>query len=456
MKTTYILLLVFAIGFQSCSDFVDVERPGSQLTGITVFADRTSANAAMTEVYAKLRDGGILSGSIDGASYRLGLYADELDYYGLTATTDESFYLNSLMASNGFISQSWNSCYSQVYGANAILEGVEGSTTLSVGDKNQFRGEALFVRALVHFYLMNIYGDIPYIVTTNYEVNRVSPRLASDIINERLISDLTESASLLSESYISGEKVRPNQSTVYALLARVYLYNKMWAEAANAASAVLNNPEYVLEEDLSKTFLKECTSTIWQFAPHYSGGNTDEGDTFIFNAGPPTRVALSSNLMASFSPEDKRKMNWTNKITQGAAIWYHAYKYKQNYEASESSEYSIIFRLAEQYLIRSEARAQQGELIGAREDLNKVRNTAGLNNVSAVTASEIIDAIIEERRLEFFTEYGHRFFDLKRTDQLNNVLGASKIGWNDYDALWPLPLIEIMANPNLSPQNPGY
>ena len=115
-----------------------------------------------------------------------------------------------------------------------------------------------------------------------------------------------------------------------------------------------------------------------------------------------------------------------------------------------------MLRLSEQYLIRAEARAQQGDLIGAKEDLNVVRNTAGLGNTMAITANEIVTAVIAERRFEFFTEMGMRFFDLQRTGNLDSTLSIVKPGWNSTDQYWPIPQSELLINPNLAPQNAGY
>lgn len=116
----------------------------------------------------------------------------------------------------------------------------------------------------------------------------------------------------------------------------------------------------------------------------------------------------------------------------------------------------MVLRLSEQFLVRSEARAMQGDLIGAKEDLNKIRKRAGLPDTQAETQSEILDAVLEERRHELFTEYGHRFFDLKRNGKLNTSLGNIKAGWNATDQFFPIPEAEINANPNLKPQNAGY
>lgn len=457
MKNFKIILLglMLLLNLVGCDSFVDVETPKSQLTGVTVFEDRTTANAAMIAIYSKLRDTGLIAGNANGSGVCLGLYADELTYSGATDDNTSFIFNNTMLATTSIASQLWNESYHQIYCANAVIYGCQNSTGLSTADKNQFIGEALFVRALVHSYLVNLYGDVPYITTTDYEVNRLVTRMPATEVYTNIIADLQQAIAILPEAYFAPERVRPNRSTASALLARVYLYNGNWAEASNATSAVLNNAEYVWETDIDKIFLKDCTATIWQFSPKLEGNNTDEASVFVFQTGPPPFVGLREELYNSFANDDLRKSHWIASVTDGADTWYHANKYKQNSNTGTSVEYSIVFRLAEQYLIRAEARARQGELSNAKQDLDLVRSLAGLPNTTANTEAEIIAAVQEERRFELFTEQGHRFFDLKRTGALNTVLPIVKLGWNSTDVLWPIPETELLANPNLT-QNPGY
>lgn len=453
-KRPALLALSFLFGFcQSCDSYVDVELPNSQLTGSAVFEDATTANAALSGLYSKLRNGGMLAGGT-GMSYYLGLYADELDHYQTTSTNN--FYTNTLLAGESGISSLWNLSYRQVYEANALLEGVNASVSLSEADRNQLRGEALFIRALIHFYLVNIFGDVPYIKTTDYATNSQASRSAASFVYQQIVADLTEASALLDENYITAERVRPNRSAVRAVLSRVYLYTGNYGAAANEASAVINSPLYVWEPDLDKVFLKESTATIWQFMPNAPGNNTNEGSSYIFTAGPPPTIALTPSFVNAFEPNDQRKVKWVKAVTNGTGTWYHAFKYKQRVNTAASVEYSIVLRLEEQYLIRAEARARQGELTNAKADLDMIRSRAGLPPSTATTSDEIIAALLQQRRFELFTEFGQRFFDLKRNNQLDGVLSATKPGWNTTDQLWPLPERELEANPKLEPQNPGY
>lgn len=448
------VLLTVCMVLSACDHFVEVDLPASQLTAQNVFEDTRTANAAMAGLYAKMRDNGILAGTGTGLSCYLGLYADEFDYYQQNAVSN--FYTNSLFPGDYGVNDMWNFSYNQIYSANAILEGLNNSTTIAEADKNQLQGEALFVRALLHFYLVNLYGAIPYVVTTDYAQNSKVSRMPVNKVYNLLVMDLNKAIELLSEDYVSPERIRPNRSTAVALLARVYLYMELYPEASNAASAVINNPLYSWESDLDKIFLKESTSTIWQFMPNTAGTNTAEGSLYIFAAGPPPIVGLKPDFVDAFEVGDQRKTHWTTEVTDGTTTWYYASKYKQESTTGSSVEYSIVFRLAEQYLIRAEARAYQGDLIGAKEDLNRIRTTAGLATTTAVTADEILADILNQRRFELFTEFGQRFLDLKRSGKLDQTLPASKPGWNTTDALWPLPALELNANPNLNPQNQGY
>lgn len=451
---------VFALSLlviTGCDDYVSVDLPPTQLTATAVFEDKLSADAAIIEVYAKMRKTGIFSGTTSGVGAAIGAYADELDYFGDDTKGISFFYGNALLSSFSDMATIWNNSYSQIYGANSVIEGVQKSTRLSQAIRDQLRGEALFIRVLMHLYLQQLYGNIPYVTTTDYKINSKVTRMSAMDLYPKFIADLEEAAMLLSETYSTAERVRPNRFAAKALLARIYLYNGKWAEAANQASAVLNHTElYKPTTDLAATFKKQSTTTIWQFMPGGAGQNTDEATTYIFIAGPPPLVALTPSLIAAFEPGDLRKSSWTKAVANSSGTWYHADKYKTKGSSASSVEYSIVLRLGEQYLIRAEARARQGDLIGAKEDLNVIRKAAGLGNTNAVTAAEIVDAILRERRVELFTEYGHRFFDLKRSGTVNAVLSAVKPGWDTTDSLLPLPETELLINPNLLPQNPGY
>ena len=439
-----------------CDSFVEVDLPKSQLAAQTVYEDYNTATAALMNVYASLRDRGIITGTGTGISNQLGCYADEIVSNENPTNPSLNFYRNALLPGNTVISGYWNASYSQIYSANLIMEGTAGSTNLTQPQKKQLKGEALFIRALVHFYLVNLFGDIPYITGTEYTENRTVARRDVSFVYAKITEDLENSIRLLGPDYLTASRVRPNSFTVKALLARMYLYQNAYPEAANTASSILNNSQLYSLETPDRAFLLASRETLWQLHAGAAGRNTAEATYFTFSSVPPPQVSLSAALTGSFQAGDLRKSLWTRAVTRNGLTFYHAYKYKENNATNASREYSIVFRLAEQYLIRAEARARQGELIGAKEDLNVLRHRAGLADTGAVTQQEIIDAVLQERKWEFFTEYGHRFLDLKRTGQLDAVLSAVKLGWNSTDCLFPIPQSELSANPFLGSQNPGY
>ncbi|MCI9844566.1 RagB/SusD family nutrient uptake outer membrane protein [Flavobacterium pectinovorum] len=463
MKAIYIItfyivrLLALTFLFTSCDSFVDVALPDSQMTKETVFEDYATTNAALTDIYAKIRDRGVLTGNNTGLSNQLGHYADELSPYGTPSNTSYNFYNNALLPTNATIATYWNTSYNHIYAANSIIEAIEKNENISEENKNQLLGESLFIRALLHFYLVNLYGDMPYITTTDYRIKSKVTRIPVSEVYKKVISDLETAITLLPVKYSPSDRSIPNRYAAKALLARVYLYNQSYAEAANEASAILNeNTLFVLTPKLNEVFLINSKETIWQLQSPTAGQNTKEGALFILTAGPPQLVALNTNLVNSFDPADGRKVNWIKTVSKGSLSWHYAYKYKERTFTSVSLEYSVVFRLAEQYLIRAEARAKQGDLIGAKEDLNAVRKRAGLQETTAVGKEDILTAILEEKRWEFFTEFGNRFFDLKRSNQLDAVLSPIKPGWNTTDALFPIPQNELNANSLLGIQNPGY
>lgn len=458
MNTKFIVLLpIIFILLSSCEDALEVDNPLGQIPKENVFNNEGTAKAAVTTLYAKLRDQAFLTGNLSGTSYAMGLYADELDYYDTPGFDFEFFYTHQVLPSNSTIASVWNESYQIIYLSNEVLEGIASSTELPQEFKNQLKGEALFIRALSHFYLVNLYGAIPYITTTNYVTNSQVARLPVPQVYDTLLSDLLEAKALLGNEYITSERVRANSWVVSALLARVYLYLEQWQHAEIESSILIANTSlFEIEPDVENEFLKDSTSAIFQFKPKNEGDNTLEASIFKFESAPPPRTALTLDLVTSMEEIDKRKSNWIGEVSNETQTYYFPNKYKENTNTGVSMEYSIVFRIAEQFLIRSEARAKQGNLTGAKEDLNTIRSRAGLDNTAAITSSEILDAIVQERRFELFTEYGHRWFDLRRYGLADQVLSPIKSGWKSTDILLPIPEVELLTNPNLNPQNPGY
>ncbi|MCK0160087.1 MULTISPECIES: RagB/SusD family nutrient uptake outer membrane protein [unclassified Allomuricauda] len=449
------LLIIPLIGIMGCTAFVEVDPPKNIMVSETVFNDPSTVESAMADLYFTMRESGMVSGNY-GFTTRLAIYSDELDYYGFNPQLLE-FYQNRVLPPNTEVLAWWSEAYKVIYGANAIVEGIEGATDLEESEQDRFMGQALFVRAFMHSLLVSVFGDVPYITTTDYAFNNQVSRMSEDLVYEGIISDLVRAVGLMENSTIENEeRLVPDRNVAKALLARVYLYTDQWDLAEAEATDVIGN--FGLEDELGMVFLKESMETIWQLQHGEFPGNTQEASQLIIPFVPGQSFALTDGLLSAFEDGDGRRSAWIDSISneEQTITLYYPYKYKARFDVTESLEYSIHFRLAEQYLIRSEARTRIGNLIGASEDLNMIRNRAGLANTTANSESELLEAILAERRVELFTEQGHRWFDLRRTGRATAVLGMFKPDWEDTDVLFPIPEIELEANPNLLPQNQGY
>lgn len=451
-------VLVILGFFTACTDFVEVDLPKHQLSTETVLNDPSTVEAALKSIYGKMRESKI--------NRQMGLYTDELEEGPGNSGLPSPYQNHTLLANDSKVKSIWGSAYNQIYTANLIIEGLENSESLTLDDNNQFIGESLFIRAYLHLLLVELFGDVPYITTTDYIVNTTVSRMPRVLVYEHIIADLVLAQSLLPDTDFSGDHTRPYATVAEAVLARAYLYNEQWALAEAAANNVIAEFGTLLP-DLSKVFQKGATSTIWQFKPDAEGENAD-GDQFIIIGSP---VIVLSDLLyfafesgTIFSSGDRRQLGetaWIKEVSTSLGTFRHAYKYKERgltflpNGTPSSKEYPIQLRLAEQYLIRAEARAYLGDIPGAQADINAIRNRAGLGNTTASTIEALLEAILQERRVELFTENGHRWFDLKRMGKAQEVLEPIKPGWRDTDILLPIPESEILLNPNLT-QNDGY
>ena len=446
-------ILILFMG--ACTDFVEVDPPKNNLISETVFENPETVESALANIYFKMRDQGMLSGRF-GFCTIMGIYVDELDYYR-TDTNYMEMYQHNVTASNTLTSGWWNHAYNIIYAANDIVKGVDNAKGLTTEVRSDYKGQALFIRAYMHSLLVGVYGDIPYITTTDYLENNRVKRMPQSTVYEQIISDLKHAISLMKPRTASGEHVVPDRAVASALLARVYFYTERWELAALTAGDLIES--YNFETDINKVFLKSSLETLWQFKPNgVSDKNTYEANQFIIRFIPGQTYALNNNLLDAFEPNDLRATNWVGSLTStnGLTTLYFAHKYKALLSNTASLEYSIVFRLTEQYLIRAEARAQLNDILGSQNDLNKIRNRAGLENTLANTQVELLAAIMHERQVEFFTEQGHRWFDLKRLGKLGDVLEPIKTNWSATDVLLPIPEQELEKNPNLKPQNLGY
>lgn len=451
------ILSITAIIFASvaCTDFLEVDQPKTQITSSRVFTNDASAVSAISGIYSSMMNSGsFASGSGGSMSILSGLSSD--DYVDLAnSTTSRQYYRNSLEPSNPAIDNMWANLYLYIFYANSILEGLQSSAGMTEPVRKQIEGEARFVRAFSYFYLTNLFGDVPLVLSTDFRVTSTMERTPSGSVFERIIADLIAARDLmvLDYAHVTAGRIRPNSFTASALLARVHLFKENWSEAETEASRVIGNTAlYGIVTDLNSVFLRTSREAIWQLMPTSPQFNTFEA-TIFRNL---STVALSMQTANVFETGDLRRANWLITRTNAANVTYLSpNKYKVGVTGQPLTEFSMVIRLAELYLVRAEARARLNNISGSATDLNIVRQRAGLPGTTATTGPTMLLAIEQERRVELFSEWGHRWLDLKRTGRADAVLGQVKAEWQTTDTLYPVPKAERDTNANLT-QNPGY
>ena len=460
-----VVVILLSLTFYSCEDILEIDPPLDKLTKTQVFESDETATSAMQGIYNQLYRNSFSNGFWSSVTFLSGLSGDIVEPISTNNLDRLEFQQHEIFPDNPLNYEVWSSAYNMVYNTNAFLEGLAKSTTLSENLKMQLEGEARFVRAFTYFYLSNLYGEVPLLLTTDYNNNQLAPRNSLDEINNQILEDLNLSIGLLKDEYRTGERIYVNKYAATALLARVNLYVANWSQAEILSTEVIDQTSYYeILPDLNTVFLANSREAIWQISPLGGGSmvtHTNEGDLFIIEPGFLSFFAtakLNASFIDNFESYDNRFINWIGYSTDRKA--YFPYKYKIPYSTTiPPEEYSMVLRLAEQYLIRSESRAMMGDLNGAIQDLNVIRDRAGLEPISendlAITQADLRELILEERKKELFSEWGHRWLDLKRTQKADEVLGNDNEYWDGTDVLYPIPSEDRKKNPNLT-QNLGY
>jgi len=451
-----IFLLTLIVYCTSCKKFITVDPPDTQLTGKTVFSNDETALSAIYGLYSKMAQSP--SGSF--ANYKITLYTGLSSDEFIDMSFDPShieFNHNSLLSTNRDIERLWNEGYTFIYSCNAIMEGISTSSSISLPIKKQLEGEAKFLRGFLHFYLGALYGDVPYITSTDFEVNKSTSRLPLKEVYDHAIEDIAAASLLLPSNYnnLTDPKVRPTKWAAIAMLSRLYLYEQNFSKAEEYSSMLIDGSDgnFSIETDLDDVFLRGSKEEIWQLAPVTSQYNTWDGYNFIPSSAP-INIVLTNELISSFEQGDKRKIYWIKPLQPDSA-YYIPFKYKVR-SGSTVTEFTSILRLAEQYLIRSESRANLNKLESAAEDLNVIRLRAGIDARIVNDKDSLLSLIERERRVELFAELGHRWLDVIRTQKADSIFGLIKgVNWQSYDIRYPVPQRELENNPAFI-QNQGY
>ena len=449
MKRIILYIICPLVLLASCKKIIEVGTPANQLTTDKVFSDTTSATAALLSAYA------IFNVSVDpNYNKYIDLYTDELNYSGSSSATLE-FLLSKVTVVNVNNQNIWSNLYFAIYQCNDMIAQLKNSTVLPPSAVTSLSAESKFLRAYAYFYLINLYGHIPLILTTDVNANAKAVQTDSATVYQQIISDLKGAQNGLTIAYPSPGRARANKLAATALLAKVYLFQGDWADAEIQAASVINSGLYTPLQAPSTVFLANSQETILSFAT--VNGYIADGPNLIPNSGVP-QYPVTSALLNAFEAGDLRKSSWLKSINNGGNIYYYPYKYHNRTANTNSPEYLMALRAGEQYLIKAEAEANGAGngINGAIADLNVIRSRAGLPDYTGATdKGSLLNAIYHERQIELFAENGNRFLDLKRTGRINAILSAYKSTWVPTAELLPIPQNEITFDSNLK-QNAGY
>lgn len=479
-----VILPTFLCG---CKKFIEIGAPVTSINSANVYNTDVTAASVLTGIYTDLSEG-LRGQGLASVTLFTSLSSDELTLYGGATSSAKAYipyFTNSLTNLN--IQGHTATIYSIIYTINLAIEGLTASNKLTPSVKQQLLGEAKFIRGFCYFYLVNLYGDVPLVLTTDYKINNVIAKSSKSIVYAQIIADLNDARNLLSEKYLTGdartgyapgaeERLRPTKWAAIALLARTYLYNKNWPDAEREATSLINNSSLYQMTSLKNTFLKNNSEAIWQLQPVSIGRNTEDALAFVLPSSGPSTMSgggygnfyLSKYLMDGFEPNDLRAKVWVNSVTVKGITYYYSYKYKVIDLNAAVSEYTVVLRLSEQYLIRAEARIQNGNIGNGIADLNVIRDRASDKTSGAIQLPQLsialnkdnaLKAVLHERQVELFMEWGHRWFDLKRMGSVDEVMTKvtkEKGGtWNTNWQLYPFSQLDLKHDPNLA-QNAGY
>lgn len=460
MKIKYITLFLAVTTLMcSCEKLIEIEDPTDSLSAEATYSSREGIKSAATGLYTGTVHSNVYYYQVPFIYYSM--FSDDMNYY---RANNAEYFENTYTETTSYINTMWTQLYKNVYQVNDFIAHISNSSLLTDAERRQYMGEALWFRAYDYFWLVSSWGDVPLVLSNKYEETSMLPRSSTETVWQQIISDLKTSAEYLAGT--SSPKTRITSSAAIALLARAYLYTGQWQQAIDAANLLIpasdggSGTSFKLET-ITRVFLSSSNEAILHFNMEgFIGSSTYVGYTreavFAIPTGKTVQYKLSPELVASLQSDMSDQRNtWMGSV----GTTYYPYKYKQNTTPSSSDlyEYQIILRLAEQYLIRAEANAHLGNTEAAVSDVNVIRNRAGVADLaSSLTQEEILLAIEEERRKEYFCEQGHRWFDLRRTGRIDAVLSqVSWKKWQSHKALLPIPQQELNTNKNLT-QNEGY
>lgn len=442
----HILWVSLALASSSCEKFLDVQ-PKEFISDAATIVDRTSAETAVRGVYSALADGSYYGTSFQSIGY---LSGDNIVWTGSQSQVQE-FINKKVNADNSTISSAWVSIYRTINRANNVIDKVPAVKDAQLTDalRNQYVGEAYFVRALAYFDLARTWGGVPLITkpTINPTDNSGIKRSSVTETYAQVLKDLETAEPLLPAT---TDRYRATRKTVWALRARYHLYQKEWAKAEEYADKVISDAtNYKLVKPFSAFFANDARGTTESIFEIFYNGTTEvnghRGQWQPQTNGGTRQWAPNDALVALLNNPAVGGTRSALVAKDNQNRWYGNLYYR-----NPASDPSYVLRIAEVVLIRAEARAQQDKLALGLADLNLIRDRAGIAASTAATKNDLLLAIENERRVEFALE-PHRWYDIVRTGRAPAVFNLSDA--NHY--VLPIPVQQLLSDKALE-QNPGY
>ncbi|WP_345955505.1 RagB/SusD family nutrient uptake outer membrane protein [Mucilaginibacter sp. PAMB04168] len=473
MKKNIILLLAgCVIGTSSCKKILNVE-PRQSISSDVALSSATGIRGLLNNAYSSLYQSGLFGRDLI-------VQSEVLSDNCRIATSNSNRFVNEANNQPRAHFDDYTTIYPIINKTNLIVDYIDNVGDATAAQKASIKGQALFLRALLYFTLVNEYAYNPKQVVNGFDlgvpltlkgVSTVSqiealPRAKSSQVYDQVKADLTLAVTLLTNP-AGASQVYASKGGAQALLSRVSLYNQEYQATIDNATAAINSnvATFVANAtaaDYRSIFNKKVSpESLFEINIDISESNGTNSIQNIYQRldNDPAKsgygdVVPSANLLAAYEPGDLRKdavLVPVNK--QGESVFWI-----QKYPGS-GGQFGVdnirVIRISEMYLNRAEAYARLGGAGNedlARADVNKIRARAGLP-ATAATGTALIDVILKERRVELAYE-GHRWFDLTRLG-MNIVKDNGTLLYTDFKILPPIPIGELDINPNLV-RNPGY
>ena len=488
MKFNIILIALLA-GIASCKkSFIEL-NPESTVSVSVLYKTDKDFQDAVIGIYANFRPQYLnfwRFGDLRGDDTRYGLVSQLEDIRNDNFTSDNS---------DPVLASSWKNYYSIITRANKVINSL-ATADAAVTNKDRHMGEAKFLRALAYFDLVRIYGDVPMITKdlTVQEAYKVPREKVNTLYEEIIIKDLQDAETKLPPSYTGTDVGRATRGAAKALLGKVYLTRKDFGNAETKLKEVTGLGYALLPRwgDLWD-YSKNEHHSEYIFDIEYEEGQGGLGSNFTgqfaldFQAGGGPLVAElvrrynipsgtggdagipNTTIFTAFdgSPGDKRRDTTAAKgltgpngefipiSSTGVPALNLKYMAKLVGSANDSKVNWKVIRYADVLLMYAEALNEDGKTAEAVDTLNKIRTRAGATTYGTLTQDDAREKIYLERRLELHLE-GQRWFDLVRTGRALQTMAS--YGMKDYMTVFPIPQaqIDIINDPAILPQNPGY